>query len=55
MIHGRDRHTVLAQIAQLGGALDLMHVPHAVLFSLRRFKQRAARYRAPETQAAEVG
>jgi siroheme decarboxylase len=55
MIHGRDRQTVLAQIAELCGTLDLTQVPYAVLFSLRRFKQRAAHYRAPELQAAEVG
>jgi DNA-binding Lrp family transcriptional regulator len=46
MIHGRDRQTVLAQVAELRAALDLEEVPYDVLFSLRRFKQRAARYRA---------
>jgi siroheme decarboxylase len=52
MIHGRDRQTVLGQIAELRAALDLEEVPYDVLFSLRRFKQRAARYRA--TRASET-
>ena len=52
MIHGRDRQTVLGQIAELRVALDLEEVPYDVLFSLRRFKQRAARYRA--TRASET-
>jgi DNA-binding Lrp family transcriptional regulator len=52
MIHGRDRQTVLRQIAELRVALDLEEVPYDVLFSLRRFKQRAARYRA--TRASET-
>jgi DNA-binding Lrp family transcriptional regulator len=55
MIHGRDRHIVLAQIAELRGALGLSQVPYAVLFSLRRFKQRAARYRASDLQMAGAG
>ena len=45
MIHGRDRQTVLGQLAELRAALALDEVPYDVLFSLRRFKQRAARYR----------
>jgi siroheme decarboxylase len=49
MIHGRDRQTVLGQLAELRASLDLEKVPHDVLFSLRRFKQRAARYRAART------
>jgi DNA-binding Lrp family transcriptional regulator len=46
MIHGRDRHTVLGQLAELRASLCLGEVPYDVLFSLRRFKQRAARYRS---------
>ena len=49
MIHGRDRHTVLGQLAELRESLDLGKVPYDVLFSLRRFKQRAARYGARRT------
>jgi DNA-binding Lrp family transcriptional regulator len=49
MIHGKDRQTVLGQIAELRAALALTEVPYDVLFSLRRFKQRAARYRAART------
>jgi DNA-binding Lrp family transcriptional regulator len=52
MIHGRDRQTVLGQIAELRAALALEEIPYNVLFSLRRFKQRAARYRA--TRASET-
>ena len=50
--HGRDRQRVLGQIAELRAALDLEEVPYDVLFSLRRFKQRAARCRA--TRASET-
>jgi DNA-binding Lrp family transcriptional regulator len=45
MVHGRDRNDVLACIARLVEALGLGDIPHAVLFSGRRFKQRGARYR----------
>lgn len=45
MIHGRDRDCVLAQVALTEDVLGLGKVPHAVLFSGRRFKQRGARYR----------
>jgi DNA-binding Lrp family transcriptional regulator len=52
MIHGRDRQTVLGQIAALRAALALEEVRYDVLFSLRRFKQQAARYRT--TRASET-
>lgn len=45
MIHGRDRDTVRAQIAQLIEVCGLTEAPHAVLFSRRRFKQCGANYR----------
>lgn len=45
MIHGRDRPTVLGQLAELRTLLDLGEMPYDVLFSLRRFKQGPARYR----------
>lgn len=45
MVHGRDRADVLACIERMAEGLGLEAVPHAVLFSLRRFKQRGARYR----------
>jgi DNA-binding Lrp family transcriptional regulator len=44
MIHGKDRQTVLAQIAELRTGAGLEIYPHAVLFSRRRFKQSAACY-----------
>lgn len=40
MIHGRDRATVVAQIASLAQRNGLAHRPHAVLFSCRCFRQR---------------
>ncbi len=46
MIHGKDRETVLAQIERLRREAGLTAIPHAVLFSRRRFKQRGARYGA---------
>lgn len=50
MIHGRDRSEVLAQRARQAALLGLDALPHAELFSLRRFKQCGARYAA----AAEI-
>lgn len=44
MVHGRERDAVLARIAELRASHGLDEVPHAVLFSTRRFKQRGARY-----------
>lgn len=48
MIHGRDRDQVLARVAELVQACGLDDIPHDVLFSRRRFKQRGARYGGDE-------
>jgi len=45
MVHGRDRGEVLACIDRITAALAIDTIPHEVLFSGRRFKQRGARYR----------
>jgi DNA-binding Lrp family transcriptional regulator len=45
MIHGRDRDTVMSQLAGMIAALGLEGAAHEVLFSRRRFKQKGARYR----------
>jgi DNA-binding Lrp family transcriptional regulator len=45
MVHGRDRDEVLACIDRVTAALMIDAIPHEVLFSGRRFKQRGARYR----------
>lgn len=52
MVHGRERAAVLQRIDQLLGEHGLEHLPHAVLFSTRRFKQRGASYRAGREAAA---
>ena len=52
MIHGRDRAEVLAHLAQLIDAAGVGRIPHAVLFSRRRFKQRGARYVTAEVAAS---
>jgi DNA-binding Lrp family transcriptional regulator len=44
MLHGRDRATVEARLAELAAAHELDRHPSAVLFSRRAFKQRGARY-----------
>lgn len=44
MVHGRDRATVEAAIARITADAGLDDCPRAVLFSVRRFKQRGARY-----------
>ncbi len=54
MIHGRDRATVWRQVDMLNRVAGMGRFPHAVLFSLRRFKQRGARYvHPPAMEAAE--
>ena len=45
MVHGRNREEVLACIDDMTGGLSLENVPHTILFSGRRFKQRGAIYR----------
>jgi DNA-binding Lrp family transcriptional regulator len=47
MVHGQDRDEVLACIGRMATALELRDIPHEVLFSGRRFRQRGARYRIP--------
>ncbi|MCL2021604.1 MAG: AsnC family protein [Betaproteobacteria bacterium] len=44
MIHGRDREIVRTQAESLLARHGLDKLPHALLFSLREFKQRGARY-----------
>ena len=45
MIHGRDRDEVRAKLRQLVQCCGLEDIPNALLFSVRRFKQRGAHYR----------
>ena len=45
MIHGKDRHLVLAQIAQINTFAPIQSFEHRVLFSRRCFKQRGAIYK----------
>ena len=47
MIHGRDRARVLDQVEEATRMGGLAGLPRDVLFSVRRFKQRGARYDAP--------
>lgn len=44
MIHGRDRTVVMKQLNEMITACKWEDIPHAVLFSKRRFKQRGARH-----------
>ncbi len=44
MVHGRDRDSVLQELARIRQALGLESVRHQPLFSCRRFKQCGARY-----------
>lgn len=44
MIHGQDRATVLSHVHELVQQCGLDAVPHEVLFSKQRFKQRGAIY-----------
>lgn len=45
MIHGKERERVLRHINFIVEDLGLENVPHKVLFSGKRFKQRGAKYR----------
>jgi DNA-binding Lrp family transcriptional regulator len=45
MVHGRSREEVLECIDTMTEGLGLENIPHTVLFSGRRFKQRGAIYR----------
>jgi DNA-binding Lrp family transcriptional regulator len=44
MIHGKNREDVLAHLEWMVNHCRLSELPHAVLFSRRRFKQRGAQY-----------
>jgi DNA-binding Lrp family transcriptional regulator len=44
MIHGRDREAVQSEAGAMLARYGLDKRPHALLFSLREFKQRGARY-----------
>lgn len=44
MIHGTSRDEVLSNLEWMVNRCDLQSLPHAVLFSRRRFKQRGAVY-----------
>jgi len=44
MVHGRDRDTVLLELARMRAELGLDDIPCRPLFSRRRFKQCGARY-----------
>lgn len=44
MIHGHSRKEVIANLQNLVETCGLQEIPHRVLFSRRRFKQRGARY-----------
>ncbi len=48
MIHGRDRGHVEQLVARLACETATDASPHEILFSLRRFKQRGARYASIE-------
>jgi DNA-binding Lrp family transcriptional regulator len=52
MVHGRERAAVLDRIERLLDEHGLRDLPHAVLFSTRRFKQRGASYRPEQGTAA---
>jgi len=52
MIHGKDRQAVLTHVQELIERCGLQAVPHAVLFSKRRFKQRGAVYGNVHTRQA---
>ncbi len=44
MVHGRERAAVVRQVAAILERAGLAQRPHALLFSIQRFKQTGARY-----------
>ncbi len=48
MIHGKSREEVLAHLEWMVNHCGLQALPHEVLFSRRRFKQRGAVYSSPK-------
>jgi siroheme decarboxylase len=48
MVHGKDRQAVMDYVSELAARLGLASIPHELLFSRQRFKQRGARYVASE-------
>ncbi|MFM2324993.1 MAG: hypothetical protein RL244_1872 [Pseudomonadota bacterium] len=52
MVHGKDRTEVSLRVTELNQAAGLEHMPHAVLFSTRRFKQSGALYGRMRPHAA---
>ena len=55
MIHGKSREEVLAHLEWMVGRCGLQSLPHEVLFSRRRFKQRGAVYAAGAAASREQG
>jgi len=53
MVHGRDRAAVEAAVDRITRDAGLERLPRALLFSLRRFKQRGAHY-APAREPKAV-
>lgn len=52
MIHGHDEAEVTGNLDRLIETCSLQQIPHEVLFSKQRFKQRGARYGEPEAPPA---
>jgi DNA-binding Lrp family transcriptional regulator len=48
MVHGLDRHQVVARLAEIDRGTGLHRFPHEVLFSRTRFKQTGPRYASAE-------
>ena len=55
MIHGKSREEVYAHLKWMVNRCGLQSLPHAVLFSRRRFKQRGATYFSEPPAVAAAG
>ena len=56
MIHGKTREEVLSNLEWMVNRCGLQHLPHAVLFSRRRFKQCGAVYSCkPQAESLKLG
>jgi DNA-binding Lrp family transcriptional regulator len=54
MVHGHHRQRVIEKVAEIVEQCALHDIPHEILFSTRRFKQRGASYQQPGEHALKL-
>jgi DNA-binding Lrp family transcriptional regulator len=54
MVHGHHRQQVQEKVREIIKDCNLQQIPHEILFSTRRFKQRGASYHKPQARKLEL-